>query len=399
MPAFQAPIRTLMGPGPSDVSPRVLAALAQPTIGHLDPEFIRLMDETKALLQYAFQTKNQMTFPVSAPGSAGMECALVNLIEPGDKVIVCINGVFGGRMKDIVGRIGGTAVVVEDAWGTAVDVNKVEAALKANPGAKALAWVQAETSTGAESDSATLANLGHAHGCLNIVDTVTALGGTPLRVDQWGLDAVYSGTQKCLSCVPGLSPVTFSERALEAVKKRKTPAVSWFLDISLLMGYWSGENRRAYHHTAPINANYALHEALTILKEEGLENAWARHRKHHLTLRAGVEALGLSFVVPEKNRLPQLNSISIPAGVDEAAVRKTLLTEHSLEIGAGLGAMAGKIWRIGVMGHSARQENILKVVGALETVLRSMGQKLDAGAATAAVHAFYSEKSATPARV
>lgn len=399
MPAFQAPLRTLMGPGPSDVSPRVLAALAQPTIGHLDPEFIRLMDETKALLQYAFQTKNQMTFPVSAPGSAGMECALVNLVEPGDKVIVCINGVFGGRMKDIVGRIGGTPIVVEDAWGTAVDVQKVEDALKKNPGAKALAWVQAETSTGAESDSATLAKLGHAHGCLNIVDTVTALGGTPLRVDEWGLDAVYSGTQKCLSCVPGLSPVTFSERALEAVKKRKTPAVSWFLDISLLMGYWSGENRRAYHHTAPINANYALHEALSILKEEGLENSWARHKKHHLALRAGAEALGLSFVVAEKSRLPQLNSISIPAGVDEAAVRKTLLNEHGLEIGAGLGAMAGKIWRIGVMGHSARQENILKVVGALETVLRGMGQKLDAGVATAAVKAYYGSKSATPANV
>lgn len=400
MPAFQAPLRTLMGPGPSDVSPRVLAALAQPTIGHLDPEFIRLMDETKALLQYAFQTKNQMTFPVSAPGSAGMECALVNLVEPGDKVIVCINGVFGGRMKDIVTRIGGTPVVVEDAWGTPVDVNKVEAALKANPGAKALAWVQAETSTGAESDSATLAKLGHAHGCLNIVDTVTAVAGTPLRVDEWGLDAVYSGTQKCLSCVPGLSPVTFSERALETVKKRKTPAVSWFLDISLLMGYWgSGENRRAYHHTAPINANYALHEALSILKEEGLENSWARHKKHHLALRAGAEALGLSFVVAEKSRLPQLNSISIPAGVDEAAVRKTLLTEYSLEIGAGLGAMAGKIWRIGVMGHSARQENILKVIGALETTLRGMGQKIDAGAATGAVKAFYSAKSATPAGV
>ncbi len=389
MPAFTAPLRTLMGPGPSDVSPRVLAALAQPTIGHLDPEFIRLMDETKVLLQYAFQTKNQMTFPVSAPGSAGMECALVNLLEPGDKAVVCVNGVFGGRMRDIVGRIGGTAIVVEDTWGTPVDPQKVEDALKQNPSAKVLAWVQAETSTGAESDSATLAKLGHAHGCLLVTDTVTALGGTPLKVDEWGLDAVYSGTQKCLSCVPGLSPVTFSERALDAVKKRKTPCVSWFLDISLLMGYWSGENRRAYHHTAPINANYALHEALTILREEGLENSWARHRKHHLALRAGVEALGLSFVVAEAHRLPQLNSISIPAGVDEAAVRKTLLNEHGIEIGAGLGSMAGKIWRIGVMGHSARQENILKVVGALETVLRAMGQKLDAGAATAAVRKAY----------
>jgi alanine-glyoxylate transaminase/serine-glyoxylate transaminase/serine-pyruvate transaminase len=375
-----------MGPGPSDVSQRVLDALAQPTIGHLDPEFIRLMDETKVLLQYAFQTKNQMTFPVSAPGSAGMECALVNTLEPGDKAIVCINGVFGGRMKDIVGRIGCTAIVVEDAWGAPVDPQKAEDALKKNPGAKVLAWVQAETSTGAESDSATLAKLGHAHGCLNITDTVTALGGTPLKVDEWGLDAVYSGTQKCLSCVPGLSPVTFSDRALEAVKKRKTPAVSWFLDISLLMGYWgSGENRRAYHHTAPINANYALHEALTILKEEGLENAHARHRKHHNALRKGVETLGLNFVVAEKSRLPQLNSISIPVGVDEAAVRKTLLNDHGIEIGAGLGTMAGKIWRIGVMGHSARQENIVKVVTALETVLR--GKRGDAAKAIQSAYA------------
>jgi alanine-glyoxylate transaminase/serine-glyoxylate transaminase/serine-pyruvate transaminase len=387
-----------MGPGPSDVSPRVLAALAQPTIGHLDPEFIRLMDETKVLLQYAFQTKNQMTFPVSAPGSAGMECTLVNLLEPGDKSIVCVNGVFGGRMKEIVSRIGATPIVVEDAWGTPVDPQKVEDALKKNPGAKVLAWVQAETSTGAESDSATLAKLGRAQGCLLVTDTVTALGGTPLRVDEWGLDAVYSGTQKCLSCVPGLSPVTFSERALEAVKKRKTPVVSWFLDISLLMGYWSGENRRAYHHTAPINANYALHEALTILREEGLENAWARHRKHHLALRAGVEAMGLSFVVAEPHRLPQLNSISVPAGVDEAAVRRALLNDHGIEIGAGLGTMAGKIWRIGVMGHSAREENIVKCVGALETVLRQMGQKLEAGAAVAHVLAAYASRPRQAAR-
>lgn len=369
MPAFTPPRRTLMGPGPSDVYPRVLQALAQPTIGHLDPEFIRLMDEVKVLLQYAFKTKNAMTFPVSAPGSAGMECALVNLVEPGDKVVVAINGVFGGRMKDIVGRIGGKAVTVEDTWGTPVDPNKIADALKANPDTKIVAFVQAETSTGAESDSATIAKLARDKNCLVICDTVTALGGTPLFVDDWGLDAVYSGTQKCLSCVPGLSPVTFSDRALEKIKARKTPTVSWFLDVSLLTGYWSGENRRAYHHTAPINAIYALHEALTILKEEGLENAWARHRRHHEALKAGLEALGFEFVVAEPYRLPQLNAVSVPAGIDEAAVRTALLKDHNLEIGAGLGSMAGKIWRIGLMGYGAREENVTKCVSAMRSVL------------------------------
>jgi alanine-glyoxylate transaminase/serine-glyoxylate transaminase/serine-pyruvate transaminase len=367
----------------------VLEALAQPTIGHLDPEFIRLMDEVKTLLQYAFKTKNSMTFPVSAPGSAGMECALVNLVEPGEKVIVAVNGVFGGRMKDIVGRCGGTPVVVEDAWGAPVDPNKIADALKANPDAKIVAFVQAETSTGAESDSATLAKLARDHGCLVVCDTVTALGGTPIHTDDWGLDAVYSGTQKCLSCVPGLSPVTFSDAALEKIKARKTKPVSWFLDISLLTGYWSGQNRRAYHHTAPINAIYALHEALTILKEEGLENAWARHRRHHEALKAGLETLGLEFVVEEPYRLPQLNAVSVPDGVDEAQVRTLLLNDHSLEIGAGLGSMAGKIWRIGLMGYSAREENVLKCVSAMESVFAKLGRSIDPGAAAAAAKSSY----------
>jgi len=380
---FHPPQRTLMGPGPSDVSPRVLEALSRPTIGHLDPLFVSMMDEVKELLQYAFQTDNALTIPVSAPGSAGMETCFVNLVEPGDKVIVCQNGVFGGRMKENVVRNGGTAVMVEDEWGRAVDPHKVEDALKANPDAKILAFVHAETSTGAQSDAKTLAELARAHDCLTIADTVTSLGGTPVLVDEWGLDAVYSGTQKCLSCVPGLSPVTFSGRALEAVKNRQHPVHSWFLDLNLVMGYWGGNQKRAYHHTAPVNALYALRESLVILKEEGLENAWARHRKHHLALKAGLEALGLSFIVPEAERLPQLNAVSIPEGVDDLTVRQRLLNEQNLEIGAGLGALAGKVWRVGLMGHACNARNVLLCVSALGTVLGDLGLKVDTATALA----------------
>ncbi|MDH3454169.1 MAG: alanine--glyoxylate aminotransferase family protein, partial [Desulfuromonadales bacterium] len=286
--SFNPPVRTLMGPGPSDVHPRILEALSRPTIGHLDPAFITMMDELKELLQYAFQTGNAMTMPVSAPGSAGMEACFVNLVEPGDKVIVCQNGVFGGRMKENVERSGGIAVMVEDAWGEAIDASKLEAALKAHGDAKIVAMVHAETSTGAQSDVATLVKLAHGHDCLAIVDTVTSLGGTPVKVDEWGIDAIYSGSQKCLSCTPGLSPVSFNERALDKVRNRRTKVQSWFMDLNLVMGYWGAGAKRAYHHTAPINALYALHEALLILQEEGLENAWARHRKHHLALRAGL---------------------------------------------------------------------------------------------------------------
>ncbi len=389
MPSFYPPQRTLMGPGPSDVNPRVLAALARPTIGHLDPEFIRMMDEVKRLLQYAFQTKNEMTLPVSAPGSAGMECCFVNLVEPGDQVVVAQNGVFGGRMKENVERAGGNAIMVDHAWGTPVDPGRCEAVLKANPGAKIFAFVQAETSTGAESDSAALTKLGHTHGCLVIVDAVTALAGTPIRVDEWGIDAIYSGTQKCLSCPPGLSPVSFGPRAVEKIKARKTKVQSWFLDMNLVMGYWGGETKRAYHHTAPINMLYALHEALTILQEEGLENSWARHRRNHDALRAGFEAMGLSFVVDAKHRLPQLNAVSVPDGIDEAAVRSQLLRDYNLEIGAGLGAMAGKIWRIGLMGHASNPTNVLTCLGAMEAVLSSMNAKINRGVAIAAARAAY----------
>jgi alanine-glyoxylate transaminase/serine-glyoxylate transaminase/serine-pyruvate transaminase len=379
--SFHPPQRTLMGPGPSDVSPRVLEALARPTIGHLDPLFVGMMDDLKVLLQYAFQTDNALTIPVSAPGSAGMESCFVNLVEPGDKVVVCQNGVFGGRMKENVVRCGGDAVMVEDDWGRAVDPGKVEAALKANPDAKVLAFVQAETSTGAESDTATLAGLAREHGCLTIVDTVTALGGTPVKVDEWGLDAVYSGTQKCLSCVPGLSPLTFSDRAVEAVKNRSHAVQSWFLDLNLVMGYWGKGAKRAYHHTAPVNTLYALHEALLILREEGIENAWARHRRLHLALKAGLEALGLDFIVPENERLPQLNAVSIPEGADDVVVRQRLLQEYNLEIGAGLGTLAGKVWRIGLMGHACTPKNILLCVGAIGAVLGDMGLNVDRGGA------------------
>ena len=387
--SFYPPQRTLMGPGPSDVSPRVLAALGRPTIGHLDPEFIVLMDELKALLQRAFQTTNELTLPVSAPGSAGMEACFVNLLAPGDTAIVCINGVFGGRMKENVERCGATAVVVEDDWGQPVSVEKVKAALSSHPKAKVLAFVHAETSTGVESDAAALCALAAAHGALSIVDAVTSLAGIELDVDGWGADAVYSGTQKCLSCVPGISPVTFSPKAVAAIQQREHKVQSWFLDMQLVMGYWGGNTKRAYHHTAPVNAMYALHESLVMLEEEGLEAAWARHSYHHNALVAGLEAMGLTMLVDPQCRLPQLNLVAIPEGVDDAAVRSVLLSQYDLEIGAGLGAYAGKAWRIGLMGQACYQNNVLLCLLALEQVLASSGVKLNAGAATDAALAYY----------
>lgn len=387
--SFNPPQRTLMGPGPSDVSPRVLEALSRPTIGHLDMRFVEMMEEVKGMLQYAFMTENALTMPVSAPGSAGMETCFANLVEPGDKVIVCQNGVFGGRMKENVIRCGGEAVMVEDEWGKVVDVDKVAAALQANPDAKILAFVHAETSTGAQSDAAALCKLAQDAGCLTIVDTVTSLGGTPVKVDEWGADAVYSGTQKCLSCVPGLSPVTFSQKALDVVANRSHPVQSWFLDLNLVMGYWGSGAKRAYHHTAPVNSLYAMHEALRILSEEGLENSWARHEQNHQALKAGLEAMGIGFVVQEGDRLPQLNSVWIPEGVDDEAVRKRLLTEFNLEIGAGLGAFAGKVWRIGLMGHASSKENVIFCLSALEAVLGSMDAPITKGVALDAAMAVY----------
>jgi alanine-glyoxylate transaminase/serine-glyoxylate transaminase/serine-pyruvate transaminase len=322
-----------------------------------------------------------------------METCFVNLVQPGDKAVVCQNGVFGTRMRENVERCGGNAVVVEDTWGTAVDPEKVEAALKANPDAEILAFVHAETSTGALSDAETLAEIAHRHGCLTLIDTVTSLGGSPLKVDEWGLDAVYAGSQKCLSCVPGLSPVTFSQRALDRVASRRQRVQSWFMDLNLVLGYWGGEGKRTYHHTAPVNTLYALHEALLILQEEGIENSWARHRKNHEALRAGIEAMGLEFVVPEDQRLPQLNAVAVPKGVDEGAVRGKLLTEYNLEIGAGLGTMAGRIWRIGLMGYASNRTNVLCCLGALDAVLGGMRAPTAPGVAVEAARAVYNALS------
>ena len=369
-----------MGPGPSDVHPRVLTAMARPTIGHLDPAFIAMMEEIKALLQYAFQTSNALTIPISAPASAGMEACFVNLIEPGEKVVVCMNGVFGDRMKENIERARGVPVMVEDTWGTPVDPNKLEDALRAHRDARIVAFVQAETSTGVQSDARKLTEIAHHHDCLTIVDAVTSLGGSPLKVDEWGLDAVYSCSQKCLSCAPGLSPVTFSDRSVDKIKQRKSKVQSWFFDLNLVMGYW-GSGKRVYHHTAPINLLYGLHEALAMLQEEGLENSWARHRHQHLALRSGIEAMGLALLVHESARLPQLNAIVVPEGVDEAVLRSRLLNEYNLEIGAGLGSLAGKIVRIGLMGYGANMKNVMYCLEALEAVLADMRAPIHTGVA------------------
>ncbi|MCG6870698.1 MAG: alanine--glyoxylate aminotransferase family protein [Gammaproteobacteria bacterium] len=391
--SFHAGQRILMGPGPSDVPSRVLQAMARPTLGHLDPQFAGMMDDLKGLLRYAFMTANPMTFPVSGPGSAGMESCFVNLVEPGDTVVVCRNGVFGGRMKENVERCGATAVMVDSPWGEPVDPAAVASALEQHPQASLVAFIHAETSTGVESDAAEIARIARDHDCLTLMDAVTSVAGIPVLIDDWQIDAVYSGSQKCLSCTPGLSPVSFSERAIERVKNRRTPVQSWFLDLNLVLGYWSSEGGRSYHHTAPVNALYALHEALVILHEEGLEAAWRRHRTMHEALRAGLEAMGLELPVAPAHRLPQLNAVRVPDGVNEAEVRRRLLEDYSIEIGAGLGEFAGRVWRIGLMGASARPRNVLQCLGALDTILSDLGAAVNTGVAVAAAR----EALATPA--
>jgi len=330
-----------------------------------------MMDEVKSLLQYAFQTANEFTIALSAPGSAGMEACFMNLVTPEDTVVVCQNGVFGGRMAENVKRIGAKLVLVETAWGSAVCPESLERALIENPEANFVAFVHAETSTGALSDAKVLCEIARKHECLTIVDAVTSLGGVELKVDEWGIDAVYSGSQKCLSCVPGISPISFSHKAVEVIKARKSPVPSWFLDQSLVMGYWSGDGKRAYHHTAPVNSLYALHEALIMLKNEGLENSWNRHQQKHQALAKGLNELGLEFVVCTDERLPQLNTVYIPQGVDDANVRAYLLNEYNLEIGAGLGSFAGKAWRIGLMGYGASNENVALCLAALKDALKN----------------------------
>ena len=373
LPLRTLPVRALMGPGPSEINPRVLQALAQPAIGHLDPAFVELMEEVKELLRYAFQTQNRLTFPVSGPGSAGMETCFTNLVEAGDQVVIARNGVFGQRMTEMATRLGAEVVTIDDDWGQPVDPQKLEAALESNPGTKVVGFVHAETSTGALSDAQLLAEIAQHHGCLTIGDTVTSLTGSPLYVDDWGLDAVYSGAQKCLSCVAGIAPVTISDRALEKINQRKTPVSTWFHDIGLIDGYWSESSQRSYHHTAPVNSIFALAESLRLVKREGLERSWERHREISQTLVTGLNRLGLEMMVDDTSiRLPQLNVVNVPQGIDEAAVRTRLLEDEGSEIGPGLGPLAGKVWRIGLMGHSCRPENVERLLGALEKVLTDL---------------------------
>ena len=367
--AFIPAERILMGPGPSPVPQRVLRALGAPTLGHLDPQYLAIMDRTCAMLREVFRTKNALTFPVSGTGMAGMECVAVNLIEPGDEVIVGVNGVFGTRMKDVMERCGAKVHALEATWGDVISLEQLKAALDAHPQVKLVGIVQAETSTGAHQPLAGFAELVHARGALLAVDAVTSLGGHELRVDEWGIDAIYSGTQKCLSCPPGLSPVSFGERALAKMDARKTKVQSWYLDVSMLRKYYTGGGGggRVYHHTAPINMTYALHEALMIVLEEGLDARVERHAQMHRRLRAGLEAMGLSYI--PKHSLYSLNCIGIPAGADDAKVRRRLLEEYGIEIGAGLGPMAGKAWRIGLMGHGATVRNVDLVLTALKAVM------------------------------
>lgn len=383
-----------MGPGPSDVHPRVLNALSRPTIGHLDPIFQDMMENIKGLLRYAFCTDNALTIPLSAPGSAGMEAAFVNLLEPGDKVIILRNGVFGERMRENALRCGAEPIVIDAEWGEGFELNKVEDAFKTHKGIKALAFVHAETSTGVRTDPQPLATLAHKHGALVIADAVTSLGGIPLKCDEWGLDFVYSGTQKCLSAPPGLSPITVSPRAIEVIKNRQSPVQSWFLDLNLIMGYWDGDGGRSYHHTAPVNALYGLEEALEMLKEEGLDAAHRRHQLCHKALAAGLEKLELGLLVAPHLRLPQLNTVKVPANIDEARVRQMLLNDFNIEIGAGLGALAGKVWRIGLMGQSATPRHVSAVLSALETCLEQLQYRFPKGQALSAAWAvFHDQKS------
>jgi alanine-glyoxylate transaminase/serine-glyoxylate transaminase/serine-pyruvate transaminase len=397
--SFHPPQRVLLGPGPSNINPRVLAAMSLPVIGYLDPIFVEMMEELKTLLRYTMMTDNPLTFPVSGPGSVGMESCFVNMVSPGDKVVVCRNGVFGGRMIENVERSGGIPIIIEDTWGEPVDPNKVEDALKANRDARVVAFVHAETSTGCQSDAKLLAEIAHKYDAMVIVDAVTSVGGTPVRVKEWDLDAVYSASQKCLSCTPGLSPITFSERVVDHVKNRKTKVHSWFMDLNLILNYW-GNTTRTYHHTAPINGLFALHESLLLLREEGLENAWARHQRHYLALKAGLESMGLQYVVKEENRLPQMNAVYVPDAVkNEADVRRTLLNEFNLEIGAGLGPLAGKVWRFGLMGYSAQSANVMLCLSALGSVLADMGLPVRVGEAEAAAHQSYATQHAAAAKL
>jgi alanine-glyoxylate transaminase/serine-glyoxylate transaminase/serine-pyruvate transaminase len=363
--------RLLMGPGPSDVNPRVLAAMARPTVGHLDPQFLGILNDIRDMLKQVFQTRNEMTLAVSGTGSAGMETCVVNLIEPGDKMLVCINGVFGARMKDVAERAGADVTAIQRPWGQVFSPEEVAAAIREKGPFKLVGIVHAETSTGAAQPIAPISKAAHAAGALLLVDTVTSLGGMEVDVDGWNVDACYSGTQKCLSCPPGLSPVTFSPAAVEVIDKRKSKVQSWYLDMTMVRAYWGTE--RLYHHTAPINMNYALHEALKIVLEEGLRPRWQRHALHHRALKAGLTAMGIKYLADPGHQLPMLNAVAAPDGVEEGEVRKRLLDEFDIEIGAGLGEFKGKAWRIGLMGESATERHVTGVLSSLNTVLAEKG--------------------------
>ncbi|TWT56924.1 Purine catabolism protein PucG [Thalassoglobus neptunius] len=382
------PRRVLMGPGPSDVSPSVLAALGAPTVGHLDPYFLNLMDEVQQMLRELFQTENSLTLAVSGTGSAGMETCIVNLVEPGDRVLIGVNGVFGGRMADVATRYGAEVRTIERSFGEVFSTEKVaEAVREFQP--KLVGLVHAETSTGACQPIPEISKAVHDQGAMLLIDCVTSLGGIPVEIDEWNVDAAYSGTQKCLSCPPGLAPVTFSKRAVEAMDARSSKVASWYLDMSMVRNYWSGQSR-AYHHTAPINMNYALHTALREALDESLEARFERHHQNHLGLRAGLEALGLKYAVDESIRLPMLNAVLIPEGVDDKTVRGRLLNEFGIEIGGGLGPMAGKTWRIGLMGAASTTSNVLLFLAALENCLQSSGYQFTAGAGIAAANNYFS---------
>ena len=380
------PVRVLLGPGPSDIHPRVLEAMAKPTVGHLDPFYLQLMNAMQDKLRAVFQTKNEMTFAVSATGSAGMEAAVVNLIEPGDAMIACVNGVFGGRMADVAGRAGAEVTTIEKPWGSVFEPADLKDALAATK-PKAVGIVMAETSTGAAQPIKEIADLVHDAGAMLIVDSVTSLGGMPVKVDEWGIDAIYSGSQKCLSCPPGLAPISFNQRAVDVILNRKTKVQSWYLDVTMLANYWGSD--RVYHHTAPINMSYGLYEALTLILDEGLDACFARHQRHHEALKAGLAAIGIGYLADEGFQLPMLNAVQVPDGVDDATVRKGLLERFGIEIGGGLGAFKGKAWRIGLMGYGARQANVLLLLAALEKFLSEQGYAFEPGASIAAANSTY----------
>ena len=359
--------RMLMGPGPSDVHPRVLEALAMPPLGYLDSQFFEILDDIRQMLKAVFQTDNELTLAVSGTGSAGMETCVMNLIEPGDKMLVCVAGFFGSRMKDIAERAGALVTTIEIPWGRVFTAEQVEQALNDRGPFKVVGIVHAETSTGAGQPIEAISRAVHDAGALLLVDTVTSLGGMEVNVDGWQIDACFSGSQKCLSCPPGLAPVTFSMASEQAMANRKSSVQSWYLDMNMVRRYWGPE--RVYHHTVPINMHYALHEALRIVLEEGLQACWQRHRKYHLVLKDALEEMGLTYLTDPEHILPMLNAVAVPEGVDDAEVRKRLLEEYCIDIGGGLGEFKGKAWRIGLMGQSATQRHVDVLLSALKTIL------------------------------